>query len=85
MVISVVLKSYSFLDITISCPIYYFMGYKCHGCGLTTATSRLLHLDIQGAYDANALVFIVLPFLTFLLLRHWIQFVREQEKEFLVK
>lgn len=34
---------------------------KCPGCGLTTASIKILTLDIYGAYKANPLIFIVLP------------------------
>jgi len=74
-----IFKTYTSFDITVPCMIRYSTGHSCYGCGLTTAVTHLLRLDISAAYLANPLVFIVLPTLGFLLVRHWLRFKREQQ------
>lgn len=32
------------------CPVYYFTGISCPGCGVSRACGALLHLDIAGAF-----------------------------------
>lgn len=78
LVMSTLLKSFTSIDLTIPCFIKYFTGHKCLGCGLTTAVTHLLRLDFQAAFKANALVFIVLPALGYLFIRHWLTFQRKQ-------
>lgn len=36
-------------------------GVECPGCGLTRAMMRLIHLDFEGAWALNKLIFIVAP------------------------
>lgn len=74
-----VLKAFTQIDITIPCLIKLFTGHSCYGCGLTTAVTHLLKFEIHEAYEANALVFIVLPVLLILIVRHWMVFRHEQE------
>lgn len=74
MAITTLLSSYSSFDFTVPCFIKYFTGHACYGCGLTTAVTHLLRMDPVAAYQANALVFIVLPVLCFLIVRHWLRF-----------
>lgn len=38
------------------CPIRLCTGVACPGCGLTRATSRLLHGDLSGALGYHPLV-----------------------------
>ncbi len=38
-----------------------FFDFKCPGCGLTHAFLYLVKLDVQRAYEANGLIFIVVP------------------------
>lgn len=37
------------------CPIHFFLGVSCPGCGMTRAWLALLHLDISGAFAAHPL------------------------------
>lgn len=78
LIISVILKALSKIDITISCPIKYVTGKECLGCGLTEAATNLLKLKISLAWQSNPLVFIVLPVLLFLVIRHWREFMRTE-------
>lgn len=43
------------------CPLAFFLGLPCPGCGLTRATIALLHGDVHGAFVAHPLVFVALP------------------------
>jgi len=74
MVVSTTMLSMTSIDLTIPCVIRYCTGEKCYGCGLTTASMHLLRLDLQSAFEANPLIFILLPWLIFLIVRHWITF-----------
>lgn len=44
------------------CPIYYFTGYLCPGCGSQRAIHELLHLNIKKAFEYNALFVTVTPY-----------------------
>lgn len=43
------------------CPLYLFTGLKCPGCGSQRMIHALLHGDITAAFNANALILILLP------------------------
>ena len=46
----------------LKCPIYYFTGYLCPGCGSQRAIHELLHLNIKKAFEYNALFVTVTPY-----------------------
>jgi len=75
--LSTIVKSYTAIDLTIPCPIYYTTGIRCFGCGLTTAATYLFKLDFEMAWNANPIVFITVPLISFLVIRHWIRFAKE--------
>lgn len=77
---AVVLRSYTNVNITMPCPIKYVTGKECLGCGLTQATCHIFQFQIKNAWEANPLVFVALPLLSFLLLRHFYRFVKEEIK-----
>ena len=58
---SVLLKMLFNLDYTIPCIWKTFFGFECPGCGMTTAFSELLKLNLTAAFKTNALLFIVAP------------------------
>lgn len=60
-IVSIGLKIGFSIDILIPCFWKTLFHHECPGCGLTTAFMNILTLDISGAYDANPLIFIVLP------------------------
>ncbi len=76
---SVLLKSVSDIDITLSCPIKHFFGVRCYGCGITTATVQMLKFDFVSAWAANPIAFIIVPLLLFIFIRHWLQFVKNTQ------
>lgn len=73
---AVVVLVYGFwgVDIGIPCLWKALTGWQCIGCGLTTACLKLFHLDFAGAYQANFLVFIVIPFGVFYFAKDLIAF-----------
>ena len=72
--IAVFLKLVSAIDILIPCLWKTLFHFNCPGCGLTTAFIKLLTLDISGAYAANPLIFIILPFSIYYICKDFIQF-----------
>jgi hypothetical protein len=45
------------------CPFYWLTGYKCPGCGSQRAVHYLLHLDFRGAFYANPLLVMAIPYI----------------------
>lgn len=41
------------------CPILYYTGIPCPGCGMTRAFFRLLALDFAGAAALNPLIYLL--------------------------
>lgn len=58
---SVILKILFNLDYTIPCLWKTFFGFECPGCGMTTAFSELLKLNLVASFKVNPLLFIVAP------------------------
>jgi len=54
------------------CALLETTGLACPACGATRATHLLLHGDIAGALDYNALLVIALPLFAFALIRWWV-------------
>ena len=75
--VSVIAKAYFDVGFTIPCIIKALLGIRCPGCGLTTAAVALAHLDLAGAFDANPLIFVVVPALPIYL---WISFRQEMQR-----
>ena len=48
-----------------TCLYTLVTGVNCLGCGMTRACMRLIHLDFKGAWEYNAMSFIVFPILAF--------------------
>lgn len=56
----------------LQCPSHLITGLQCPGCGSQRALHALLHLDIAGAMQANALVLPGLAVMALLLVtRAW--------------
>ena len=81
MLITTILKSYTSIDMTIPCVILYSTNVECYGCGLTTAMTHLFKLDILAAFEANPLIFIALPLLTYFIIRHWNKFEKREKSK----
>ena len=55
----------------IPCLFHLITGFKCPGCGITRMLISLLKLDLPAAFQYNAAVLCLLPFL-FPLLLYWV-------------
>ena len=53
------------------CVLLETTGIACPACGATRATHLLLHGDLAGAWDYNALLVVLVPFALFALVRWW--------------
>lgn len=49
------------------CVFHHLTGLQCMGCGSQRAVHALFHGDFAGAWKANMLMVIAMPFLIFLL------------------
>lgn len=58
---AVILKKIYSVDILIPCIWKSVFGIKCPGCGLTTASISLINFDFPEAFNANPLIFIIIP------------------------
>jgi hypothetical protein len=47
------------------CPLHYFTGLYCPGCGSLRAIHQLLHGNLQAAWAMNPLTCVLLPFLVY--------------------
>lgn len=63
---------YTFLSfLHIGCPIKYFSGISCPGCGMTRAVLAALRLDFEAAFYYHPL-FLLTPLMFFLFLFEFI-------------
>ena len=58
------------------CPFHAVTGLLCPGCGVTRMCLALLRLDISAAWQANAVLLVLLPFLGLLLAYRGVVYVR---------
>lgn len=70
-VVSIIAGFYLFLELVlgVTCPILYFTGVSCAGCGMSRAWMRLLHFDFAGAFYYHPLFW--LPAVGVILLPFW--------------
>jgi len=71
---SAVFYIFTGIDICIPCIWKKIFGITCPGCGLTTAFISLLKFDFKGAYEANRLIFILIPFALYYLITDFKKF-----------
>lgn len=64
------------LGFGIPCPVHYFTGFKCPGCGVSRMFISLMKLDFKGAFEANRLLFLTLPVISALLIVYFVRFIR---------
>ncbi len=57
------------------CPLKAMTGLQCPGCGSQRLLHALLHGDLQGAWQANALLLLSIPGIVFL---GWLELRRER-------
>jgi hypothetical protein len=73
---SAILKTVSGIDICIPCIWKSILGFNCPGCGLTTALISLMELNFNHAFEANWLIFIIIPYGIYYLKQDYISFQR---------
>lgn len=64
------------LGFGIPCPVHYFTGFKCPGCGVSRMFISIMKLDFKGAFEANRLLFLTLPVIISLLTVYFVRFIR---------
>lgn len=53
------------------CPFLTLTGWKCPGCGSQRALHQLMHGNIVGAFQYNAMMVCAIPAVLILLLAEW--------------
>lgn len=61
---------------SIPCPIHFITGLYCPGCGISRMFIALFELDFYRAFRQNAMVFISLPLLLFLIIYSAIKYIK---------
>lgn len=67
------------IDLLIPCVFKTFFHFECYGCGLTSAFIKLLKLDIVGAYQTNAILFVVLPIGFYSIRKDYVRFFKNRK------
>jgi hypothetical protein len=78
--LSAALKATMDWDFCIPCLWKLIFHVKCPGCGLTTAFIEILKLDLRSAFEINWLIFIVLPYGIWYLMKDFLEFKKSVEK-----
>lgn len=68
------------LGFGIPCPVHYFTGFKCPGCGVSRMFISLMKLDFISAFEANRLLLLTLPVIVILLAVYFVRYVRTGSK-----
>ena len=74
---STVLKAVTDIDICIPCIWKSLFNLHCPGCGLTTAFISILKLNFKNAFEANWLIFIIVPLGIYYIIQDFIKFRRK--------
>lgn len=74
---SAILKTVSGIDICIPCIWKSLFSINCPGCGLTTAFISLMELNFNRAFEANWLIFIIVPYGIYYLTQDYLSFQRK--------
>ncbi len=74
MIFACILKLTTGFNITVPCLYNKIFNIHCPGCGLTTAFINLLKLDFRAAWNLNPLIYIVIPFGSYLIIRDYLKF-----------
>lgn len=61
----IVIVAFVVFYLLVGCPIRFFTGICCAGCGMTRAAFSLLKLDFAGAFYFNPLIY-TMPFFAIL-------------------
>lgn len=60
----------------IPCPFHLITGLNCPGCGVTRMAVSLLKLDFAAAFNENAGLFCLLPFILALFANYVYRYIR---------
>jgi hypothetical protein len=60
------------------CPLWYFTGWYCPGCGSLRAIHQFLQGNLRAAWAMNPMTMFLLPFLVYGLMSHALQEIRGQ-------
>ena len=63
------------LGFGIPCVFHLITGLSCPGCGVSRMLIALMHLDLRSAFQANRLLFCLLPVFTVLLVYWTLQYL----------
>lgn len=66
--------------IAIPCPLHAVTGLYCPGCGITRMCLALLRLDLHGAWQANAMMLLLLPWLAAVLCSWAVRYIKTGQK-----
>lgn len=70
---------------SINCLFHKYTGFYCPGCGITRCLFALLKFDFYEAFMYNQLVFILLPFLLFLICYRIYLYIFDKEDKIIKK
>ena len=71
----------SWLGFGIPCVFREVTGLQCPGCGISRMCIALLKLDLRGAFAANPVALVLLPFLGAILADITVRYVKTGSKE----
>jgi hypothetical protein len=57
----------SFTGFAIPCVFRKITGLYCPGCGVTGMLTHIVRLDFKGAFECNQVLFVISPFILYLL------------------
>jgi len=57
----------SFTGFAIPCVFRKITGFYCPGCGVTGMLTHIVRLDFKGAFECNQVLFVISPFILYLL------------------
>ena len=72
----------SLTHIGMPCFFRLLTGWKCPGCGISHTLMALAHGKINEAYQANAFIFILMPFALAYWLYRTILYIRQGQRDF---
>lgn len=55
--------------LTLGCPIQFFTGVSCLGCGMSRAALALLKCDFRLAFEMHPMIFLMIPTAVVIFLR----------------
>ena len=67
--------------INVPCPVYYFTGILCPGCGTGRAAKALLRLDVITAFRCNPFTVTAMPFCLFYIVKFTVKYLAGKKME----